>query len=164
MSALPTNTAQWLALRAHVEPECLRPGERGVLVVEAEIPPGCHIEAHEPSEPFLVPAELNLEPVEGVAIGPVRYPAAEEKRFDWSPAVLRVYRSSIRLETPVEIGTNTKAGSRVIRGRLQYQGCTPAACLMPAVQLIEVELDISPDKSCNNEKKLEGESNANPHQ
>jgi hypothetical protein len=29
-----------------------------LLVVEAEIPPGCHIETHEPSEPFLVPAEL----------------------------------------------------------------------------------------------------------
>jgi hypothetical protein len=117
MSALPTDTTQWLALRAHVEPECLRPGERGVLVVEAEIPPGCHIEAHEPSEPFLVPAELNLEPVEGATIGPVRYPATEDKQFVWSPAV----------------------------------------------QLIEVELDINSDKSCNNEMKLEGESDANPH-
>jgi hypothetical protein len=36
-----------------------------LLMVEAEIPPVCHIETHEPSEPFLVPAELNLEPVEG---------------------------------------------------------------------------------------------------
>ncbi len=152
MSALPTDLAQWLALRAHVEPACLRPGERGVLVIEAEIPPGCHIEAHEPSEPFLVPAELNLEPVEGVATGPVRYPAAEEKRFVWSPAPLRVYRRSIRLETPVEIVTNTKAGSRMIRGKVQYQGCTPDACLMPAAQPVEVELEVSSDKGCNSEK------------
>jgi hypothetical protein len=28
---------------------------------------------------------------------------------------------------------------------------------------VEVELEIRPDKSCNNEKKLEGESDANPH-
>jgi hypothetical protein len=87
-----------------------------LLMVEAEIPPVCHIETHEPSEPFLVPAELNLEPVEGATIGPVRYPATEDKRFVWSPAV----------------------------------------------QLIEVELDVNSDKSCNNEKKPEGNGDANP--
>jgi hypothetical protein len=87
-----------------------------LLVVEAELLPGCHIETHEPSEPFLVPAELNLEPVEGATIGPVRYPATEDKQFVWSPAV----------------------------------------------QLIEVELDVNSDKSCNNEKKPEGNGDANP--
>ena len=127
MSALPTDLAQWLTLRAHVEPECLRPGERGVLVVEAEIPPGCHIEAHEPSEPFLVPAELNLDPTEGVMIGAVRYPAAEEKRFGWSPAVLRVYEGSVRFEAPVKVEAAVAAGPRTIHGPLRYQGCTPAA-------------------------------------
>jgi hypothetical protein len=34
---------------------------------------------------------------------------------------------------------------------------------MPATQLVEVELEISPDESRNNEKKLEGESDASPH-
>jgi DsbC/DsbD-like thiol-disulfide interchange protein len=120
MSALPTDTTQWLALRAHVEPECLRPGERGVLVVEAEIPPGCHIEAHKPSEPFLVPAELNLDPAEGMAIGPVHYPAAEEKRFGWSPAVLRIYEGPVRFEAPVEVEAAVAAGPRTIYGQLRY--------------------------------------------
>jgi hypothetical protein len=34
---------------------------------------------------------------------------------------------------------------------------------MPAAQSVEVELEIRPDKSCNDEKKLEGKSDANPH-
>jgi hypothetical protein len=85
-----------------------------LLMVEAEIPPGCHIETHEPSEPFLVPAELNLE---RATIGPVRYPATEDKQFVCSPAV----------------------------------------------QLIEVELDVNSDKSCNNEKKPEGNGDTNPN-
>ena len=37
------------------------------------------------------------------------------------------------------------------------------ACLMPATQLVEVELEVSSDKSCNSEKKLEGKSDANPN-
>lgn len=87
----------------------------------------------------------------------------EEKRFGWSPAVLRVYEVSVRFEAPVEVEAAVAASPRTIHGQLRHQGCTPAACLMPATQLVEVELEISPDKSCNNEKKLEGESDANPH-
>lgn len=151
MNTLATDLAEWLELRAWVEPKRLRPGERGTLVVQVGIPPGCHIEAHEPSEPFLVPTELDLDPVEGVTLGPVRYPPAKPKRSDWSPAVLRVYEGSVRLEAPVEVEAAAAAGPRKVRGRLQYQGCTPTACLMPAAQPVEAELEIGPEKSYDNE-------------
>lgn len=138
MNSVPVDLSQWLALRAYLEPLHLGPGQRGKLVVEVEIPDDCHIEAHEPSEPFLVPTELSLDPVEGVAIGPVRYPPAEERRFDWSPVVLCVYRGTIRLEAPLEVAAEAVAGLRQIRGRLRYQGCTPLTCLMPGSQPVEV--------------------------
>jgi hypothetical protein len=158
MSGTQTDLAQWLKLRARVEPRRLRPGERGTLVVEAEIPAGCHIEAHEPSEPFLVPAELSPGPVEGVTIGPVRYPPAKQKRFDWSPAVLRVYEGSVRFEAPVGVEATAAAGPRTVHGRLRYQGCTPAACLMPAMQTVEAKLDVAPEPEGN--KRRKGESGA----
>jgi hypothetical protein len=158
MSALPTDLAEWLALRAHVEPECLRPGERGTLVVEAEVPSGCHIEAHEPSELFLVPTELCPGSTEGVTIGPARYPPAKRKRFGWSPAVLRVYEGSVRFEAPVEVEAAAAAGPRTIRGWLRYQGCTPAACLMPAMQAVEAKLDVAPE--VKGDKRPKGESDA----
>jgi DsbC/DsbD-like thiol-disulfide interchange protein len=142
MSGTQTDLAQWLKLRARVEPGRLRPGARATLVVEAEVPAGCHIEVHEPSEPFLVPTELSPDPIEGVTTGPVRYPPAKHKRFDWSPAVLRVYEGSVRFEAPLEVKATAAAGLRTIHGRLRYQGCTPAACLMPAVQAVEAQLDI----------------------
>ncbi len=156
MNTLPADLAEWLKLRAWVEPKRLRPGEQGTLVVQVRIPPGCHIEAHEPSEPFLVPTELSPDPIEGVTIGPTRYPPAKLKRSDWSPAVLRVYEGSVRFEAPVEVEAAAAAGLRTIRSRLQYQGCTPNACLMPAAQPVEAELEIGSDKSSNNEEKPEG--------
>ncbi len=77
--------------------------------------------------------------------------------------MLRVHEGSVRLEAPVEVEAAVAAGPRTIHGQLRYQGCTLAACLMPATQPVEVELEISPDESCNNEKKPEGESDAYPH-
>lgn len=156
MNTLSADLAEWLKLRARVEPKRLRPGERGTLVVEVRIPPGCHIEAQEPSEPFLVPTVLSPDPIEGVTFGPVRYPPAKPKRSDWSPAVLRVYEGSVRLEAPVEVEAAAATGLRKVRGRLQYQGCTPTACLMPAAQPVEAELEIGPEKGSNSRKKSEG--------
>jgi hypothetical protein len=87
----------------------------------------------------------------------------EEKRFGRSPAVLRVYEGSVRFEAPVEVEAAVAAGPRTIHGQLRHQGSTPPTCLMPATQPVEVELEISQDKSCNNEKQPEGECDANRH-
>ena len=89
-----------------------------------------------------MPTELSVEPVEGVLFGPVRYPAAEEKRFDWSPVVLRVYGGTIQLQATVEVATDAPTGPRLFRCRLSYQGCTPSACLMPSSQTVEAELEV----------------------
>lgn len=142
MTVATVDMSQWLALRAHLEPLYLEPGQRGKLVVDVTIPDDCHIEAHEPIEPFLVPTKLDLDPVEGVAFGPVSNPEAEEKRFEWSPVVLRVYRGTIRLEVPFEVAAGAAAGLRQIRGRLSYQGCTRLACLMPSTQTVEAALEV----------------------
>jgi len=142
MSSIPIDLSQWLALRLHLEPPHLEPNQRGKLVVEVDIPEDCHIESHQPPEPFLTPTELSLDPIEGVVIGPVQYPQAEEKRFDWSPVVLLVYRGTIRLEAPIEVAAEAVAGPRQIRGQLRYQGCTPFTCLMPSSQPVEAALEI----------------------
>lgn len=145
MNAL-ADTSRWLALSARVEPAQLAAGQRGRLVVEVEIPEGCHIEAHAPAEPFLVPTELGFEPADGLVIGPVEYPPAEAKQFDWSAMVLRVYRGTLRLEAPLALAAGAAPGSRRIRGRLRYQGCTPTACLMPSTQPVEAVLEVAPPR------------------
>lgn len=66
--------------------------------------------------------------------------------------MLRVHEGSVRLEAPVEVEAAVAAGPRTIHGQLRYQGGTSAACLMPAAQPVEVELEIRPDRRCNNEK------------
>ncbi len=142
MSGAATDLASWLTLRARVEPERLAAGERGRLVVEVTIPEGCHVESHGPSEPFLVPTELLLEVDDGVQVGPVAYPPDEERTFAWSPAVLRVYRGSFELSAPVEAAAGAEPGVRRIAGRVRYQGCTEAICLMPAEQAVEALLEI----------------------
>ena len=132
----------WLALRARVEPEELAPGEAGRLVVEVTIPEGCHIESYEPSEPFLIPAALALEDVDGVAMGRVAYPPDEVETFDWSPTVLKVYRGTVELTAPFEVAAGATPGRRRVTGRMGYQGCTETLCYPPAEQEVTAFLQV----------------------
>lgn len=135
--------ATWLSVSARVEPARLRPGERGRLVVEVTVPEGCHVESHDPSEPWLIPTVLGVEAPEGIAAGEVAYPEGVERTFDWSPAVLRVYRGTFELSAPVKVEPRASPGSVAVLARLSYQGCTESLCLMPSEQAAEARLEIA---------------------
>lgn len=132
----------WLSLSARVEPARLRPGERGRLVIEVTVPEGCHVESHDPSEPWLIPTVLGVAAPEGITAGEVDYPEGEERSFDWSPAVLHVYRGTLELSAPVEVARGVSPGSVAVLALLSYQGCTESLCLMPSEQAVEARLEI----------------------
>jgi len=132
----------WLRTTARTEPATLPPGQKGRLVVEVTVPDGCHIEAREPGEPFLIPTALEFESVDGVTIGPVEYPPGDVERFDWSPVVLRVYRGTFELRAPIEVSVGAARGRRRVVGRVRYQGCTQTLCYPPAVQEVTASLGV----------------------
>ena len=112
------------------------PASAGGLVT-IEVPEGCHIESHDPREPLLIPTVLGVEAPKGIAAGEVAYPEGVERTFDWSPAVLRVYRGTFELSAPVKVEPRASPGSVAVLARLSYQGCTESLCLMPSEQAAE---------------------------
>jgi len=99
-------------------------------------------ETYEPSEPFLIPAALALEDVDGVAMGRVAYPPDEVETFDWSPTVLKVYRGTVELTAPFEVAAGATPGRRRVTGRMGYQGCTETLCYPPAEQEVTAFLQV----------------------
>lgn len=137
MTTINNNLDRWLELRAWVE------GASGQeaparLVVEATVPEGGHIEAHEPPEPFLIPTVLEVSTDEGVTAGPVEYPQPEERRFEWSPAVLQVLAGKVRFEVPLRVDPRKQQSRRHVTAHLKYQGCIDGACLPPNAQSVTV--------------------------
>lgn len=143
MIDVPVNLDNWLTVRTRAEPSRIPAGGHGTLEVEVQIPDGCHIEAHQPAEPFLIPTALHLGPAEGLDIGSVRYPVPGERRFDWSPVVLQVYSGTVRLQADIRVAPSAQPGARTIHGKLGYQGCTPNACLPPNAQALDIVVDVA---------------------
>jgi len=134
--------AGWLGTSARIEPAQIAAGERGAIVVTLTIPHGCHIQSHDPAEPFLIPTTLRLDAPEGLALGPVEYPGGEKESFDWSPVVIDVYRGATEVVVLVEVEAGARPGRRTISGRIRYQGCTATACLPPTEREVEVDVEV----------------------
>ena len=140
-------THAWATPRVRVQPPGLGPGEPGRLVVTVEIPDGCHIQSHTPSEPFLVPTTVHLEATDDLELGPVSYPAGHTESFDWTPVTLEVYRGTVEIIAPVDIRRGAGGGTASISGHVRYQACTESACLPPVEQPIAATAAIASTKA-----------------
>lgn len=113
----------------------------GQAVVEMTIASGWHVNAHDPTDRFLIPTTLEVTPPQGMQAGPVRYPTAVEKKLDFAEGkTLRLYEGRVRLEAPLE-GSASDAG--VLRAKLRYQACDDTTCLPPRM----VELVAEPPRA-----------------
>lgn len=112
-------------------------------MVTIDVPDGCHIQSHQPAEPFLIPTTIDLDGSAGLAFGRATYPVGETETFDWTPVVLNVYRGAVEIDVPVRVEIGANPGRRTVSGRVRYQGCTETACLPPAEMSVQVDLEIT---------------------
>jgi thiol:disulfide interchange protein DsbD len=132
----------WPAPTAQLAEPHLARGAGCRIEVVLEIPDGCHVQAHDPGEPFLIPTTLVLDEPVGLRVGPVSYPAGRPYSMEWTPVVLNVYRGRLVLEVPVVVDHQVGDGSLLVTGVLRYQGCTPALCLPPVEVPLRVEVPV----------------------
>ncbi len=133
----------WAPATTGIEPSNLARGQIGTAVVRLEIPAGCHVQSHMPTEPFLIATALELDDAPpGVDLGEPRYPEGDPSSVAWSDVVLDVYHGTLELSVPVRVRPNAEPGPRSMTGRLRYQGCTSTSCLWPTEELITVELNV----------------------
>src|SRR5262249_33315116 len=80
-----------------------RGGAVGIEVV-GTIAHGWHINAHQPTQPFLKPTVLTVGAEDGVAVDPINYPAPDKHTFAFAGnAELLVYQSKVGMTSAVPV-------------------------------------------------------------
>ncbi|MFP3870984.1 MAG: protein-disulfide reductase DsbD domain-containing protein [Syntrophobacteria bacterium] len=128
-----------------VEPEEIEVPAGGALevVVHAEITPGWHVNAHEPSLPTLIPTELSLEGHPGIGLEEVAYPEPVHHRFGFAEEELAVYEDAFAIRARI-VASPEAAGAGTLSWVLNYQACDDEVCLPPTSAEAATRVQIGP--------------------
>lgn len=107
----------------------LNAGDRTNVAVSITVADGYHVQANPASGEFLIPLELQLDPVEGLAFGEAEYPKATSYRLENTADVLETYEGTFAVKVPI---TALKAGALDVSGKVQYQACDSKRCFFPS--------------------------------
>lgn len=122
---------------------------RGAFVLRIE--EGWHINAHLPTEDYLIGTTLELEPLEGVIVADIQYPIGETLKFAFADKPLRVYEGSIPIFFTLRLSERIAPGDYTIKGMLHIQACDDQVCLAPSTVALEIPLTIvHPDEPITN--------------
>lgn len=110
-------------------------GKRSVLELHFRVVDGFHVNSHTPKSELLIPTQITLQPIAGVKVDALEYPAGTSYSFSFDPSEkLDVYSGAFIVKLSVVAG----AGAHTVDGSLRYQACDHAACYPPKTLPIQV--------------------------
>jgi thiol:disulfide interchange protein DsbD len=124
----------------------LQPVPRGrafQVAVVAKISPGFHINAHVPSEDYLIPTKITADLSPGIFLVETTYPRGVMRAFKFSKTPLRVYEGSFTVMMKLRANGTAPIGPQKIALTVGYQACNQDACLPPTKIPVTADLEIA---------------------
>src|ERR1700704_3366435 len=123
------------------------------IAVVAKISPGFHINAHEPSEEYLIPTKIMADLPPGISLVETTYPRGVMRAFRFSKTPLRVYDGSFTVKMKLRAEAGAPLGPKKIGLTVGYQACNQDACLpptkIPATEEVEIASVDTPARPAN---------------
>jgi thiol:disulfide interchange protein DsbD len=141
-SAYPA-AAKVLQPQAYVSLQPVPRGRAFEIAVVAKISPGFHINAHMPSEDYLIPTKVTADLPPGVLLVETTYPRGVMRAFRFSKTPLRVYESSFTVRMKLRASGAAPLGPQKLALTVGYQACNQDACLPPTKLPVTADLEIA---------------------
>ena len=137
----------------------IRRGALGTAELHFRVGSGFHVNSNTPSEDYLIPTSLHLDPPTDIVIGKITYPEGQQESFPFAPdQKLSVYSGDFSLLVSLRALSSVLPGTYAMRGQLRYQACDRAACYPP--KRLPVAFDVKVVKAPPPPRKNPGQS---PH-
>jgi len=135
--------ASVLQPQAYVSLQPVPRGRSFEIAVVAKISPGFHINAHVPSEDYLIPTKVMADLSPGVFLVETTYPRGVMRAFRFSKTPLRVYEGSFTVRMKLRANGSAPIGPQKIGLTVGYQACNQDACLPPTKLSVAADLEIA---------------------
>ena len=125
----------------------LQPVPRGrsfELAVVAKIAPGFHVNAHEPSEDYLIATSVAADLPNGIRLVETSYPRGVMRTFHFSKTPLRVYENSFTVRMNLRAEPVAPLGPQKVSLTIAYQACNQDSCLPPVKVPATAQFEVAP--------------------
>ena len=149
VSSASAQDSAYPAAASVIQPQAyvsLQPVPRGrafQIAVVAKISPGFHINAHMPSEDYLIPTKVMADLSPGLFLVETTYPRGVMRAFRFSKTPLRVYEGSFTVLMKLRTNGTAPLGPQKIGLTVAYQACNQDACLPPTKLTLAADLEIA---------------------
>ncbi|HKP84450.1 MAG TPA: cytochrome c biogenesis protein CcdA, partial [Blastocatellia bacterium] len=127
--------------RGYASVDAVRPGDKFKIAVALEVAEGYHINAHVPTESFLVATVVAFGSPAGLHVAEEKYPAPTHRKFAFSEnKEYAVHEGTAYITADAEADKSLAVGASVIRALVTVQACNDSQCLAPSS--IDVEIPI----------------------
>lgn len=118
-------------------------GKANTVTLDFQVNAGFHINSNKPSEEYLIPTVLKLDPPTDIVVGKITYPPGEEKSFPFAPnEKLSVYSGTFTLAVSIRPLASVLPGKYEFHGTMRYQACDNAACYPPKNLPVSFEVKV----------------------
>ncbi|HET7451447.1 MAG TPA: cytochrome c biogenesis protein CcdA, partial [Thermoanaerobaculia bacterium] len=131
-AASAQRSASLMKVTASASPASVAPGGKFTLRIDGEIAAGWHVNAHKPSEEYLIPTEVKVSDPGGLSLSEFSYPPAQNVKFAFSEKPLAVYAGRFSVTAAGTVPKSAAPGAHAIAGTLAFQPCNDQQCLAPA--------------------------------
>jgi DsbC/DsbD-like thiol-disulfide interchange protein len=105
--------------------------QRVLLTVEVSIAPGFDVYG-QPAGDGLTPLSIEIDALEGLEVGPARWPSPRRFPQPGLSDELWVHEGVVRGTVPLTFAATPGGGDLVIGVTVRYQACDDASCLVPS--------------------------------
>jgi len=118
-------------------------GKSNSLELQFRVEAGFHINSHQPTEKYLIPTTLKLDPPTDLVVGRITYPPGKESSFAFAPEEkLSVYTGDFAVTVQVRVLASVLPGNYEVRGKLRYQACDNAQCYPPKTLPVQFQVKV----------------------
>lgn len=119
------------------------PGGMFQVAVVAKLAKGFHVNAHRPTEKWLIPTELTTAALVGASVESVLYPKPVEKALAFSgDDQLALYEDTFTVGFNVRVTKTLRPGKYTLKAVLGYQACNDQMCMAPDEVPVSVVFEV----------------------
>ncbi len=137
-SAVAQSSAAVVKAQGYASVDGVKPDGKFKIAIALDVASGYHINAHVPSEDYLVATNVKFADVAGLKIADVKYPKAKLQKFEFSDKELAVLDGKVFMTAEATADRSIQPGTQTIKATVTVQSCNDRQCLAPSDLTVEI--------------------------